>query len=69
MFYLGRAPRYKGDSTRFSLNLGSQEKKGLNGVMSGYPTSTNLPRVDGLSMDPHDLGCHSLVSEHRYTNT
>ena len=31
---------------------------GLNGVVSGYPTSTNLPRVDGLSTDPWDLGCH-----------
>ena len=26
--------------------------------MSGYTTSTNLPRVDGLSMDPRDLGRH-----------
>ena len=42
---------------------------GLNGVVSGYPTSTNLPRVDGLSTDPKDLGCHGMVSEHRYTTT
>ena len=30
--------------------------------MSGYPTSTNSPRVDGLSMDPGDLGCHNNSS-------
>ena len=33
---------------------------GLNGVVSGYPTSTNLPWVDGLSTNPRDLGCHSM---------
>ena len=38
-------------------------KRGLNGVVSGYSTSTNSPWVDGLSTDPRDLGCHSLVSE------
>ena len=27
-------------------------------MVPGYPTSTNLPRVDGLSTDPWDLGCH-----------
>ena len=27
-------------------------------MVLGYPTSTNLPRVDGLSTDPRDLGCH-----------
>ena len=37
--------------------------------MSGYPTSTNIPQVDGLSTDTLVLGCHSLVSELRYTNT
>ena len=42
---------------------------GLNAVVSGYPTSTNLSGVDGLSTDPRDLGCHSMVSEHRYTTT
>ena len=26
--------------------------------MSSYPTSTNLPRVDGLSTDPRDLVSH-----------
>ena len=35
-------------------------KRGLNGVVSGYPTSTNSPRVDGLSTNPRDLGCHSF---------
>ena len=33
-------------------------KRGLNGIVSGYPTSTNLSRVDGLSTDPRDLGRH-----------
>ena len=32
-------------------------------MVSGYPTSTNLPRVDGLSTDPRDLGRRNLVSE------
>ena len=27
-------------------------KRGLKGVVSDYPTSTNFPRVDGLSTDP-----------------
>ena len=27
-------------------------------MVSGYLTSTNFPRVDGLSTDPRDLGCH-----------
>ena len=27
-------------------------------MVSGYLTSTNFSRVDGLSMDPRDLGCH-----------
>ena len=27
-------------------------------MVSGYPTSTNLPRVDRLSTDPRDLGRH-----------
>ena len=35
----------------------------------GYPTSTSIPRVDGLSTDTSVLGRHSLVSEHRYTTT
>ena len=32
------------------------EKMGLNGVVSGYSTSTNLLRVDRLSTNPLDLG-------------
>ena len=28
-------------------------------MVSGYPISTNLPRVDGLLTDPRDLGCHT----------
>ena len=28
-------------------------------MVSGYPTSTNLPQVDGLSTDPRDLGHHT----------
>ena len=35
----------------------------------GYPTSTSIPRVDGLSSDTPVLGRHSLVLELRYTNT
>ena len=38
-------------------------------MVSDYPTSTNLLRVDGLSTNPRDLGLHSMVSEHRYTTT
>ena len=29
-------------------------------MVSGYQTSTNFPRVDGLSTDPRDLGCHTV---------
>ena len=29
-------------------------------MVSGYPTSTNSPWVDGLSTDPRDLGCHGF---------
>ena len=59
---LGRALRTKETHARFSFNLGSRKKKkGLNGVVSGYPTSTNLPRVDGLSMDPRDLRRHKGI--------
>ena len=31
---------------------------GHNSVVSGHPKSTRIPRVDGLSMGPSDLGCH-----------
>ena len=37
---------YKGDSARFSR------------VVSGYPTLTSIPQVDGLSTDPRVLGRH-----------
>ena len=33
--------------------------------MSGYTTSTSLPRVDGLSTDPRVLGCHGGKGMHR----
>ena len=36
---------------------------GHNSVVSGHPKSIGIPPVDGLSMGPPDLGCHSLVSE------
>ena len=44
-------------------------------MVSGYPTSTNLPRVDGLSTDPRDLGCHKdkgrlyVMTEENYVAT
>ena len=40
---------------------------GHNSVVSGHSKSIEIPRVDGLSMGPLDLGCHSLVSELRLT--
>ena len=36
---------------------------GHNSVVSGHPKSTGIPRVDGLSTGPSDLGHHSLVSD------
>ena len=42
---------------------------GHNSMVSGLPKSTEIPRVDGLSTGPLDLGCHSLVSELRLTIT
>ena len=66
--YFELSSPYKGDSARFSLNLESW-KRGLKGVESGYPTSMNIPRVDGLSTDTSVLGRHNMVSEHRYTST
>ena len=38
-------------------------------MVSGYPTSMNIPRVDGLSTDPREMGRHSLISELRFINT
>ena len=61
---LGRAPRTNETLPELSLNLESC-KRGLNGVASGYPTSMNIPRVDGLSTNPRGLGHHSLVLELR----
>ena len=44
-------------------------KRGLNGVVPGYPTSTNLPQVDKLSIDPRDLGRHSAsILRHEVLN-
>ena len=42
---------------------------GHNHAVSGNPKSTGIPQVDGLSTGPPELGCHSLVSELRYTIT
>ena len=42
---------------------------GHNHVVSGNPKSIRIPEVDGLSTGPPDLGCHSMVSELRYTIT
>ena len=33
-------------------------------MVSGYPTSMNLSRVDGLSTDPRDLGYHKKYDNH-----
>ena len=38
---------------------------GHNSVVSGHPKSIGIPRVDGLSTGPPDLGHHSLVAELR----
>ena len=54
VLYLGRAPLYEGDSARFSE------------VASGNPTSTCIPRVDGLSTNPRVLGRHNSVSGQMY---
>ena len=32
---------------------------GHNHVVSGNPKSTGIPQVNGLSMGPSDLGCHT----------
>ena len=48
---LGRAPRTKETLSYFCLNHGSR-KRGHNGVVSGYPTTTSFSRVDELSIDP-----------------
>ena len=38
---------------------------GHNSVVSSHSKSIGILRVDGLSMGPPDLGCHSLVLEPR----
>ena len=38
---------------------------GHNSMVSGHSKSTGIPKVDGLSTGPPDLGSHSLVSELR----
>ena len=42
---------------------------GHNSVVSGHLKSTGIPRVDGLSKGPSNLGHHSLVLELRLTIT
>ena len=42
---------------------------GHNHVVSGKPKSIEIPQVDGLSTGPPDFGCHSMVSENKYTTT
>ena len=42
---------------------------GHNHVVSGNAKSIIIPQVDGLSTGPWDLGCHSMVSKHRYMTT
>ena len=37
-------------------------------MVSGYPTSTSLPWVDGLSTDPQVLGLHIFFHLIYYTN-
>ena len=32
-------------------------------MVSGYPTSTSIPRVDGLSTDPREMGRHNEHGE------
>ena len=57
VLYLGRAPHTKKTLPDFRE------------CWVGYPTSTSIPRVDGLLTDTPVLGRHSLVSELRYTIT
>ena len=33
---------------------------GHNSVVLGHPESIRIPRVDGLSTGPSDLGCHMV---------
>ena len=54
VFYLGRAPRTKETLPDFRE------------CRVGYPTSTSIPRVDGLSTDTPVLGRHILLIIHIY---
>ena len=54
---LGRAPRTKETLHDFCENM-DPNKMGHNSVVSGHPKSTRIPRVDGLSTGPPDLGHH-----------
>ena len=38
-------------------------------VISGYRISIDFHKLTGWRRDPRVLGCHSLVSELKYTNT
>ena len=60
---LGRAPRTKETLPDFLSILGPG-KIGLNCIVSVYPIFTNLPQVDGLSMDPRYLGRHNLSEKY-----
>ena len=42
---------------------------GHNSVVSGHLKSTGIPRADGLSTEPSDLGRHNLISELRFAIT
>ena len=42
---------------------------GHDSVVLGHLKSTGIPRIDGLLIEPPDLGCHSLVPEPRLTIT
>ena len=57
VLYLGRAPHT------------NETLPDFHECRVGYPTSTSIPRVDGLSTDTPVLGRHIMVSEHRYTTT
>ena len=66
---LGRTPRTKETLPDFFVKIwipiNGTQKCGI----SSHPKSTGIPRVDGLSTGPLDLGCHSLVSDLKLTIT
>ena len=64
---LGRAPRKKEtlpDFFKIWIPINGTQQYGI-----GSLEIHKNPRVDGLSIRPLDLGCHSLVSELRLTIT